>query len=164
VFATFLQIDLYKLGVRTTIDDISASSYGQNLVATGEPLVEPIKKPHLIEGAHVLVMDDIIDSGETLKKILIFVASLEPCSLQLAVLLAKVDVSEENLFFKLAQEVWIGFKTPLLIWVEGFGIDSSELNRDLPGIWARILGEDDKLAYERYMQEVSKVGRANWRP
>ena len=84
--------------------------------------------PFPIEGADVLVIEDILDTGHTLKHLQNRMKARRPARLRTAVLLDKacrreVDVKVE----------YSGFEIPDL-WVVGYGLDDEERHRNLPDI------------------------------
>ncbi len=108
-------------------DLIRASSYGKGKKSSGH--VEISKDTLLdIKGRHVLLIDDIYESGRTLHAIIKHIRSHSPASVKTCVLAVK-DVTH-------AEEVHIdyfGFKVPDR-FVIGYGLDHAEKYRDLPYI------------------------------
>ena len=81
-----------------------------------------------ITGRHVLVVDDIIDSGKTLLLIKEVLASHKPASLRLCVLLDKAERREVPI-----EADFVGFRVPNE-FVVGYGLDFAERYRNLPYI------------------------------
>jgi hypoxanthine phosphoribosyltransferase len=116
-----------KLNVPHVIDFISLSSYGATTQATGNVRMIMDTRENL-EGRHVMIIEDILDSGYTLDYLCRNFAARNPASLKTAVLLdkpqrRKVDVELD----------YIGFEIPD-VWVVGYGLDYAERYRTLPYI------------------------------
>ena len=109
------------------VDFLVASSYGKGKVSSGE--VKLLYDPETqLEGKHILLVEDIIDSGNTLRRLLTLLATRNPRSLQVCALLDKglmVDPPEAIRY--------IGFKAPKAFLV-GYGLDHAEDFRHLPFI------------------------------
>jgi hypoxanthine phosphoribosyltransferase len=108
------------------VDFLIASSYGQGMVSSGE--VRLLHDPGgSLEGRSVVVVEDIIDSGTTLSRLLPLLESRGAKSLEVCALLHKrVTV--------LAKEArWVGFDAPEEFLV-GYGLDHGERLRHLPYI------------------------------
>ena len=109
------------------LDFLVASSYGSEQVSSGNVrLVYDPETP--LEGKHLLIVEDIIDSGRTMKRMLSLLASRHPASLAVCALLDK------NLLPVPIPEVrWVGFPAPPAFLV-GYGLDHAEDYRHLPFI------------------------------
>ena len=109
------------------IDFMAVSSYGSSTKSSG--VVRIIKDlDETIEGRHVLVVEDILDTGLTLKYLLKNLASRGPASLEVVTLLSKegkqrVPISCKYIGFDVADE-----------FVVGYGLDYAERYRNLPYI------------------------------
>ena len=79
-----------------------------------------------IKGRHVLIVEDIIDSGLTLSWLLSNLGSREPASLEVCALLRKPDAAKVAIDVK-----WAGFDIPSE-FVIGYGLDYAEKYRNLP--------------------------------
>ncbi len=97
--------------------------------------VRPVRKPELIdmvrldiEGQHVLVIDDILDTGHTSSKVLEEIRKLRPASVRLCVLLEKEGRHELDV-----RPDFVGFQIPDE-FVVGYGLDFAERYRQLPCI------------------------------
>ena len=114
-----------RLTVPVTIDFMSVSSYGDGTESSGQiKIVKDLDES--IEGKHVLVVEDIIDSGRTLSKLMDLLESRRPESLALCTLLDKPErrVVEVDVDYT-------GFQIPDL-FVVGYGLDCAQKHRNYP--------------------------------
>ena len=124
--AVFFMADLMRaLSVPCEIDFMAISSYGAATDSSG--VVRILKDLDInIENRHVLVVEDIIDSGLTLSYLLRNLESREPASLEICALLTKPERREIDVPVK-----YIGFEIPNR-FVIGYGLDFAERYRNLP--------------------------------
>lgn len=109
------------------IDFIVASSYGQGTVSSGD--VKLLYDPETrLEGKHILLVEDIVDSGNTLRRLVKLLAARQPKSLAICALLDKVEKHEP-----FAELRFVGFAAPPAFLV-GYGLDHAEDFRHLPFI------------------------------
>ncbi|MCE5191760.1 MAG: hypoxanthine phosphoribosyltransferase [Actinomycetia bacterium] len=109
------------------IDFMAVSSYGSSTKSSG--VVRIIKDlDEVIEGRDVLVVEDILDTGLTLKYLLRNLASRKPRSLEIVTLLSKAGKQRVPIDCK-----YTGFAIPDE-FVVGYGLDYAELYRNLPYI------------------------------
>lgn len=109
------------------IDFMAVSSYGNGAKSSG--VVRILKDlSSSIEGKHVIVVEDIIDSGLTLAYLLKYLGSRNPASLTVAALLKKRTNVESPV-----QCVYTGFECPDK-FIVGYGMDFAEKYRNLPYI------------------------------
>jgi hypoxanthine phosphoribosyltransferase len=116
-----------KLTIPRMIEFIAISSYGSGSRSSGAVrLVMDVRGN--IEGKHVLIVEDIVDTGHTLKYLIGMLESHRPASVKTAALVrkaerAEVEVKVDYLGFDIGDE-----------WVVGYGLDYAEQNRTLPYI------------------------------
>jgi hypoxanthine phosphoribosyltransferase len=124
--AVFFMADLMRaISVSCEIDFMAISSYGASTDSSG--VVRILKDLDLnIDGRHVLVVEDIIDSGLTLSYLLRNLESREPASLEICALLTKPARREIDVSVR-----YIGFEIPNR-FVIGYGLDFAERYRNLP--------------------------------
>jgi len=138
-------VDLARaIELPVTLDFMAVASYGASTETSG--IVRILKDlDSSIEGKHVLVVEDIIDSGLTLTYILETLRNRNPASLRVCALLNKqerrlVDVPIDYVCFNIPDE-----------FVVGYGLDFDQIYRNLPFVgvlkpetYARVLepGED----------------------
>lgn len=109
------------------VDFLVASSYGAGTVSSGDLrlLYDPEAN---LENRHVLLVEDIVDSGHTMNRLIPMLQKRNPRSLEIVALLHKHVA--ENLVL---EPRWIGFDCPREFLV-GYGLDHSENYRNLPFI------------------------------
>jgi hypoxanthine phosphoribosyltransferase len=118
-----------RLTVPHRVDFMALSSYGQTTTATGAVRIIMDLRVS-IEGRHVLVVEDIIDSGYTLHYLLSVLHTRNPASLRSCVLLSKPERRQVGVTVD-----YLGFEIPD-VWVVGYGLDYAELHRTLPYVGA----------------------------
>lgn len=125
--ALFFTADLLRrIALPVRLDCTRISSY-RNETVSGEP--EVLYQITLdVENRHVLIIDDILDTGKTLSKILRMFERLNPKSLRTCVLLEKQGRREVP-----CEADFVGFKIPDK-FVVGYGLDFAERYRNLPCI------------------------------
>jgi hypoxanthine phosphoribosyltransferase len=110
-----------------TFDFVAVSSYGKSNRTSGAvKLIKDLDEP--IEGKHVLVVEDILDTGITLTYLRKIFLQHHPKSLRIATLLDKPSRRLEPI-----EADYVGFSIPNL-FVIGFGMDFAERYRNLPDI------------------------------
>ena len=124
--AVFFMADLMRsIDVPCEIDFMAISSYGASTDSSG--VVRILKDLDInIEGRHVLVIEDIIDSGLTLSYLIRNLESREPASLAVCALLTKPERREIEVDVR-----YTGFEIPNR-FVIGYGLDFAERYRNLP--------------------------------
>ncbi len=116
-----------KINVNHNVDFMTASSYGNNMESSRD--VHVLKDlDDNIEGKDVLLVEDIIDTGNTLSKVLQILNLRDPKSIQICTLLDKPTRREKQVDVK-----WVGFEIPDE-FVVGVGIDYAQQYRHLPYI------------------------------
>jgi hypoxanthine phosphoribosyltransferase len=116
-----------EITVPVELDFMAVSSYGSSTKSSG--VVRILKDlDEQIEGRDVLVVEDILDTGLTLKYLLKNLASRRPASLEVVTLLSKEGKQRVPISCK-----YIGFSVPDA-FVVGYGLDFAERYRNLPYI------------------------------
>jgi hypoxanthine phosphoribosyltransferase len=124
--AVMFMTDLARaLPLPVQLEFMAVSSYGSATSSSG--VVRILKDlDRDIAGRHVLIVEDIIDSGLTLSWLLKNLESRDPASLQVCTLLRKPDAAKVAIDVK-----WVGFDIPNE-FVIGYGLDYAEKYRNLP--------------------------------
>jgi hypoxanthine phosphoribosyltransferase len=108
-----------------TMDFMAVSSYGSATSSSG--VVRILKDlDRDIAGRHVLVVEDVIDSGLTLSWLLRNLRSRGPASVEVCALLRKPEAAQVDVSVK-----YMGFDIPS-VFVVGYGLDYAERYRNLP--------------------------------
>jgi len=109
------------------VDFLVASSYGPEKVSSG--VVRLLYDPETdVAGKHILLVEDIIDSGKTLRRLIALLGERQPQSLAICALLDKQLAPEPP-----AELRFVGFRAPPAFLV-GYGLDHAENYRHLPFI------------------------------
>jgi hypoxanthine phosphoribosyltransferase len=127
--AFIFMADLAKhLSIPVTMDFVRLASYGSRSQSQGEiRLTKTLELP--IRGKHLLVVEDIVDSGMTLKFLLEYLKREEPKSVRICAL---IDKSERR---QAAVPVdYVGFSVSEG-FIVGYGLDFDEHYRQLPGLY-----------------------------
>jgi hypoxanthine phosphoribosyltransferase len=124
--AVFFMSDLMRhLTIPCEIDFMAISSYAGSTESSG--VVRILKDLDMnIEGRHVLVVEDIIDSGLTLSYLIRNLEAREPASLEICALMTKPERREIDVPVR-----YVGFEIPNR-FVVGYGLDFGEKYRNLP--------------------------------
>jgi hypoxanthine phosphoribosyltransferase len=116
-----------RLTIPRHIEFIAVSSYEHGSLPSGAVrLVMDVRAS--IEGRHVMIIEDIVDTGHTLHYLIDMLKSRNPASVRTCALLHKehkteVDIKVDYLGFTIGDE-----------WVVGYGLDYAEWDRTLPYI------------------------------
>ena len=109
------------------VDFLVASSYGDSTVSSGN--VRLVYDPETrLEGKHILLVEDIVDTGRTLNRLMDLLRARNPRSLEICALLHK-HIAEELKY----DTRFIGYDAPHEFLV-GYGLDHAESFRHLPYI------------------------------
>ncbi len=107
---------------------IRAKSY-VGMASSGEINIEA-NRSILVEKRDVILIEDIVDSGKTLSKLIPLLEKRNPSSLRLASLLFKPEALQHDVHIS-----YCGFEIPNK-FVVGYGLDYDELGRNYPAIYA----------------------------
>jgi len=115
-----------KITVPHKVDFMALSSYGATTESTGEVrIIMDLRQP--VEGMHVLIVEDIIDTGNTVHYLQRLLKGRQPASLKTCALVKKKRNSIE------VPVDYLGFTIPN-VWVVGYGLDFADTYRTLPYI------------------------------
>lgn len=115
------------IDIPCTLDFMSVSSYGKGTTSSGQVQITKDLSED-ISGRHIIVVEDILDSGNTLSYLLKILANRHPASIRLCTLL---DKPERRV--KQVDVHYCGFTIPDA-FVVGYGLDYAERYRNLPYI------------------------------
>ncbi len=130
----FLADLVREISLESKIDFLVVSSYGKQMESSRDvKILKDLEEQ--IEGKNVLLVEDIIDTGYTLKKIANILKLRKPASLKVCTLLDKperrlVDMSVDYVGFQIPDE-----------FVVGYGIDYAQNHRNLPYV-GKVVMED----------------------
>jgi len=114
-----------QLTIPHIVDFMAVSSYGKSAMTGAVRLIMDLREP--IDGQHAIIIEDIADSGKTLKYLYQVLQWHNPASLKTCVLLRK---NRDNLDVPIN---YLGFDIPDA-WVVGYGLDYADRFRTLPYI------------------------------
>jgi hypoxanthine phosphoribosyltransferase len=117
-----------KLTIPHRIEFIAVSSYGDRESEDPESVRLVMDLRHAIVGKHVMLVEDIVDTGHTLAYLVRLLETRRPASLTTCTLLHKPDRTERHVELD-----YLGFTIPD-VWVVGYGLDYAERYRTLPYI------------------------------
>ena len=134
--SVFFTCELAKyIKAPVTMDFMSVSSYGDRLTSSGCITISQ-DLTMSIEGREVLLVEDIIDSGQTLSYLANMLGKRNPASLKICTLLDKTTCRTTDI-----KAAYTGFEIEDL-FVVGYGLDYAQKYRNLPSIGELRLKED----------------------
>ncbi len=134
--AVYFATELTKrIDLPIRLDFMSASSYGDSTESSGNVRISRDLDED-IEGRNVLVIEDIIDTGRTLKRLMEVLKERKPKSIKLAALLDK----PERRIVEVKGD-YVGFEVPDE-FIVGFGLDYAQKYRSLPYVGVVSFKED----------------------
>jgi hypoxanthine phosphoribosyltransferase len=122
----FLTDLMRRISIPHTIDFMAISSYGVGVRQSSGEVRISLDLNQSIEGRHVLVVEDIVDTGHTIAAVLELLNTRRPASLKICTLLDKSERREVPVPIH-----YVGFDIPNK-YVFGYGLDLDELHRNLP--------------------------------
>jgi len=135
---TFTADLTHYITISHELDCMSLSSYGTGHYASSGNVRVNLDLMTNIEGRHVLLVEDIVDSGRTLAHVLMMLKTRDPKSVKVCVLLDKKMRREVPVFAD-----YVGFDVPDK-YIFGYGIDIDEHFRHLPFIASADLSKYKK--------------------
>ncbi|HYV66740.1 MAG TPA: hypoxanthine phosphoribosyltransferase [Myxococcales bacterium] len=116
-----------QIDLPLSVDFIGLSSYGEETESSGVvKITSDLTRP--IEGKHVLIVEDIVDTGLTMRYLLDNLSTRRPASVKICALLQKPSRLRTRIPIQ-----YLGFTVPDLFLV-GYGLDAGEKYRNLPFI------------------------------
>lgn len=119
-----------EIKVPCTIDFMAVSSYGSGTKTSGVVKIIKDLDTDVVEGADLLIVEDILDSGVTLEYLIKILSARNPKSIKICTLLDKPERRKANVFADYA-----GAQIPDA-FVVGYGLDFDEKYRNLPFVGA----------------------------
>lgn len=119
-----------EIKVPCTIDFMSVSSYGSGTKTSGVVKIIKDLDTDVVEGADLLIVEDILDSGVTLEYLIKVLSARNPKSVRICTLLDKPERRKANV-----RADYAGTQVPDA-FVVGYGLDFNEKYRNLPYIGA----------------------------
>lgn len=117
-----------RLTVSHNVDFIALSSYNHGAISSAVRLIMDTRAS--VTGHHVLIVEDIVDTGHTLDYLLRAFRARKPASLRVCALLSKPERRKVEVMVD-----YLGFEIPD-VWVVGYGLDYADRFRTLPYIAA----------------------------
>lgn len=124
----FLADLIRYINIDCEIDFIRISSYGDEKESSGHiKVLKPLSAD--IKGRHVIIVEDIVDSGQSLQFLIKMMSAFEPASLRIATLLQKKSrlIAQVNIDF-------VGFEIEDK-FVVGYGLDYQQIKRNLRSVY-----------------------------
>lgn len=112
-----------QLNVPHVVDFMALSSYGKSTESGAVRILMDLREP--VEGQHVLIVEDIVDTGHTLSYLYHILEGRNPASLHTCALVRKIRQQDD------IPIEYVGFEIPN-VWVVGYGLDYAERFRTLP--------------------------------
>ncbi len=117
-----------ELSIPVEVDFMTTASYGHDEVSSGNvEILHDIRAD--VEGKDILIVDDIIDSGYTLKKVKEVLSEKNPSSVKICVMLDKPSRRKVDL-----QPDFVGFSIPD-VFIVGYGLNYGDHYRNIPYIF-----------------------------
>lgn len=124
VFASDL---MRRLNMPVTVEVLRAASYRDQMSSSGTVTLDDVV-PDIV-GRHVLIVEDIVDSGTTMRELIKHFSSYEPASLNVVALLSKPELHQGRIQIDyVGREIAPDF-------VVGYGMDYAGQGRNLDSIW-----------------------------
>ena len=116
-----------SIDINCEVDFMAVSSYGNGTTTTGAvKITKDLTRD--IEGRHVIIIEDILDSGVTLSYLIKYLSVRKPASIKICTLLDKPSRRQSGVYAD-----YIGFECPNA-FIVGYGLDYAEKYRNLPYI------------------------------
>ena len=131
--AVFFATDLLrKLSIDGTLEMVRAQSYGSEMKSSGTVVLSD--ENISFKGRDVIIVEDIVDTGLTLKTLMESIEKESPASVECAVLISKTEMRQIDVRVK-----YTGIEIPD-VFVVGYGLDYAEKGRFLPEIYGLSTG------------------------
>lgn len=131
----FLADLMRYVSIPCEVDFLKLSSYGDEKVSSGQ--VQDLKEINAdIKGRHIILVEDIVDTGLSMKYLVEKLKRLNPASLSVVTMLHKAEATKYDV-----QIDYVGFKIPNL-FVLGYGLDFAQEGRNLAQIYIQVENKD----------------------
>lgn len=131
--AIYFTVDLSRhLDINHSIDFIKVSSYGSGEISSKSEITCLVNK-NKISDKHVLIVDELYDSGHTLEVVTNFIKELNPLSIKTCVMFRKDKESKYN------QPDYCGIDNIPDRWLIGYGLDDNGTKRNLEDLYAKVI-------------------------
>jgi len=114
-----------QLEVPHSVDFMALSSYGKTTTSGAVRIIMDLREP--VEGQHLMIVEDILDTGHTLSYLYRTLKERNPASIHTCVLVRKTRPRQD------VPVDYLGFEIPD-VWVVGYGLDYADRHRTLPYI------------------------------
>ncbi len=138
--AVFAMDLIRELSVPCRLHFIRASSYSGTMNSNGQPEFDIPEMD--MQGEHVLVLEDLIDTGTTIIELTKRLKTWRAASLRIAALLAKPEVMSTDVSL-----AFCGLTIPP-VFVVGYGMDFGEMGRELPHIYQLHIAMNEEKQWE----------------
>jgi hypoxanthine phosphoribosyltransferase len=117
-----------EISIPVEIDFMTTASYGHDEISSGNvEIVHDVRTT--VDGKEILIVDDIMDSGYTLKKVKDLLESKNPNSVKICVMLDKPSRRKVDI-----QPDFVGFSIPD-VFIVGYGLNYGDYYRNIPYIF-----------------------------
>lgn len=117
-----------ELSIPVEIEFMTTASYGNEEVSSGNvKILQDVRGS--LKGKDVLIVDDIIDTGHTLKKVIEHLEEKEPNSIKVCVMLDKPSRRQVDL-----EPDYVGYEIPD-VFIVGYGLNYGDYFRNIPYIF-----------------------------
>jgi hypoxanthine phosphoribosyltransferase len=125
-----------KLELELDFQFMAVSSYGEATASSGVvQILKDLDSP--IEGREILIVEDIIDSGLTVRYLRRVLQQRRPADIRIVALLRKTRPEAADLHID-----WVGFEIPDE-FVVGYGLDLAGRYRNLPAVGVAVIAENE---------------------
>lgn len=134
IFLSDLVRELSRFDLTISVDFMRVASYGTGTVSSEKPTLLQDISLH-VKNRHILLVDDILDTGHTLSFVIQYLNAFEPLSMKSCVFLDKPDRRKLSIYAD-----YVGFTIPN-VFVVGYGLDYQGRFREMPSISTLVLSK-----------------------
>lgn len=136
--AAYFTVDLSRrLNINHSINFIRSSSYKNSQISSDEVELTGLSEKDLsdLSHKHILVLDELYDSGRTLDEVVTYLKQFNPISINTCVMFRKHKKSSSELISPHAPQ-YCGIDNLPDVWYVGYGLDDCETKRDYMNLYA----------------------------